>query len=110
MKFIELSKQSGVLTELSDLPGEIREIITDDISSVMVINYPLSDTNNLIISPTLDWDMGDENIGRSIINLIPVASVGIFSGPSCDIYEKINDKEVSWILYTIIDETILIKI
>ncbi len=110
MKHIELSTQGGGLTLGSNLPDEVKGLITDDNTSVMVINYPLSDTNNLIISPALDWDMGDENISRSIINLKTVTSVGVFSGPSCDIYQKIDESESAWIYYQIIDENILIKI
>lgn len=110
MKHVELSAQNGNLTPVSSLPEEVKGLITDDNASVMVINYPLSDTNNLIISPALDWDMGDENISRSIVNLKTMSSVGVFNGPSCDVYEKIDEKENAWILYTLIDETLLIKI
>jgi len=110
MKFIELSMESGEMVELSNLPEEASGLITDDNTSVMVINYPLSDTNNLIISPALDWDMGDENIKRSIINLKPVTSVGVFNGPSCDIYQKIDNKQDAWIYYSVMDETFLLKI
>ncbi len=110
MKHIELSMQNGEMTLVSNLPDEVKGLITDDNESVMVINYPLSDTNNLIISPALDWDMGDENISRSIINLKVVASVGVFNGPSCDVYQKIDDNDSAWIFYQLMDEAILIKI
>lgn len=110
MKFVELSTEIGEMMKVSDLPEEIREIITDDNKSVMVVPYPLNSTNNLIISPTLDWDMGNENIGRMIVNLKAVSSVGIFNGPSCDIYEKIDEKETAWIYYTIMEECLLLKI
>lgn len=110
MKHIELSMLDGEMTPVSNLPDEVKGFITDDLSSVMVINYPLSDTNNLIISPALDWDMGDENISRSIVNLKTVASVGVFNGPSCDVYQKIDENESAWIFYQVMDENILIKI
>lgn len=110
MRFIELSKEGGVMTKVSDLPVGVKELITDDNASVMVIDYPINDTKNLILSPALDWDMGDENITRSIVNLKPVVSVGVFCGPSCDVYEKIDEKENAWILYTLIEETLLFKI
>lgn len=109
MRFIELSTE-GKMTEVSELPEEVKSLITDDNTSVMVVDYPLSETNNIIISPALDWDMGDENISRSIINLKTVASVGVFYGPSCDIYQKVDEKENAWIYYTMIDQTLLLKI
>jgi hypothetical protein len=110
MKFIELSTLQGEMVQVSSLPEDARSLITDDNLSVKVIDYPLSNTHNLIISPTLDWDMGDENISRSIINLKTIASVGVFNGPSCDIYEKIDINTISWIYYSIMDEVILLKI
>ena len=110
MKHIELSMLEGEMTLVSNLPEEVKGFITDDLSSVMVINYPLLDTSNLVVSPTLDWDMGDENISRSIVNLKTLVSVGVFNGPSCDVYQKIDENESAWIFYQLIDESILIKI
>jgi hypothetical protein len=110
MKFIELSMENGKMTDVSELPEEAKQLMSDDDKSVMVIDYPVSDTNGLIISPALDWDMGDENITRSIVNLKQVTSVGIFNGPSCDIYQKIDDSQDAWIYYSVMDETILLKV
>lgn len=109
MKFTDLSTQMGEITDVLSLPEEVRSIISETVN-IPVINYPLSDTNGLIISPTLDWDMGDENINRSIINLDSIISVGVFGGPSCDIYKKIDEDKISWIYYECSSNTLLIKI
>ena len=109
MKHIELSSLSHETVSVSDLPIEVRELISDDYTEVNVTAYPKLDSD-LILSPLLDWDMGDENIGRSTVNLEAVVSIGVFNGPSCDVFKKVDNSENSWIIYTCMDEIILLKI
>jgi len=109
MKHIELSLLGRETVSVNDLPIEVRELISDDYTEVGVTEYPKLD-NDLILSPLLDWDMGDENIGRSTVNLETVVSVGVFNGPSCDVFKKADTAENSWIIYTCMDEIIILKI
>lgn len=110
MRHIELSEIIGEDVDVTSLPQDVVNIISDDFETIRVIKYPIEQTNGIIFCPALDWDMSDENITRDIINLKPVVSIGVFSGPSCDVYEKINYEMDAWIFYSCFDEAFLIKI
>lgn len=109
-KHIDITMLNRELVNVNDLPIEVKELISDDFSEVEVVQYPMSDMDNLILSPLLDWDMGDENIQRSTVNLETVVSIGVFNGPSCDVFKKADDSENAWIIYTCMDELVVVKI
>lgn len=111
MKNIELSDINYKLVDISTLPIDVIDMLKPYATNfVNIIDYPLSDTNGLILSPTLWWDMGDENLNRIPINLESILSVCIFAGPGCDVYKVIDKSKPSWLIYNTDNETILFKI
>lgn len=104
---IELTDLPRIPAVLADFPLEVRTAIEEHQKdnrgpgTLQLVEYPTQfpDLHNLIVLPSNNWDLNDDNISEVIVyNARPEVSVMMFHGPCADIYSKCNPSEFGFIV------------